>query len=97
MRKILKAAKKLIEKGWCQERNARNADSHGVSPHSVEAIRWCAVGAVWAAAGDCDNRALALLSSLVERGDIIVWNDAPTRTQQEVIDLFDKAIKECGE
>lgn len=30
-------------------------------------------------------------------GELEEWNDAPERTQAEVLEAFDKAIAECGE
>lgn len=42
----LRAARTLIERGWCKRARARDAAGKAVRPTSRTAVRWCAAGAV---------------------------------------------------
>lgn len=82
----LREARALIERGWCQGRMS-TADG------SV-----CIRGAILDAFYDADlaeeKRADGLLKSAVGfDGYLGDWNDAPERTQAEVLAAFDKAIE----
>lgn len=49
---ILAAGKSLSDKDhWCVEGMARDALGRHISPDSVRAVQWCAVGAIYAACG----------------------------------------------
>lgn len=101
---ILIEARQKISEGWTQGAYARMSnevdDGGKVSTDSRLATCWCSVGAVGAVAPHgVDYR--ATLNKLKEvmgwpsTADIIQWNDAPTRTKDEVLDLFDRAIAAC--
>ena len=90
---VLKAARAKIEQGWCQGSYARNAMNEKVLYRSVDACRWCAMGAIvslggvdWITAADVIKQANAI--EVIPK-----WNDAPNRTQAEVLAAFDKAIE----
>jgi hypothetical protein len=93
---VLVAARNLIDReGWKQ---AKSRYEFGVGPGR------CAYIALWDATmeGDCvtlvANRATDVLAEFIPRsggtssGDLYDWNDAPGRTKEEVLALFDEAI-----
>lgn len=95
---ILRAARAKVQKGWCQGRLARNADGKGISPDDPDAVSWCAIGGIesnhkitegqaWEA-----KRLFRRVVGLTGPG-IDKWNDAPGRTQAEVLAAFDAAIE----
>jgi hypothetical protein len=85
----------LIERGWTQGAIARDAIGFSVPSLGHDAARWCTVGAISRAAPDgCDVYwvALDLLRNVVGTSAIEIWNDQPTRTKEDVLAAFDKAI-----
>ncbi len=74
---------------WCDELLARNC----ALPHCL-----CAEGALWWAAGQLfsEPKASALVEDTLERlgtlipgsDELYLWNDAPERTKQDVINFF---------
>lgn len=82
---VLKAARGRIEKGWCQG-IGRIVNDNGI------AIAWCAVGATAQGQEDLGADADLYLECVIGTHAITSWNDAPGRTQAEVIAAFDKAI-----
>lgn len=82
----LREAKALIERGWCQ---------HTLSTEDGSV---CIRGAIFSAF-DADDfkeevRADQLLKAATGyKGYLGDWNDAPERTQAEVLAAFDKAIE----
>lgn len=99
------AARKLIAAGWCQGESARNVDGEVVSIHSPDAVSFCATGAVRVVTPDhYDSGPVhALACALPElfqghepEGDaVIVYNDIRGATQDDILSLFDRAIKEA--
>ena len=85
----LDEARALIERGWTQEVEARDADGVEVFDDAEEAVCFCAVGAL--------NRvgysatAHRALKGVVGGEDVVDWNDSPHRTQADVIDAFKRA------
>ena len=51
MNEVLAKAADLIDSGWCQGSLARDEKGWWVAPTSPNAVEWCVVGAVQAAAG----------------------------------------------
>ena len=97
VRKALEDARALVKKGWAQDYNAMALGSAVCDPRSKAAARWCANGALVAATGDADSpicsMAYDVLRAAAETdGSLSAWNDAPGRTQAEVLALFDKAL-----
>src|SRR5271170_6750272 len=43
---ILIRARGFLERGWCQNTLARDADGNAIEPISERAVAWCAIGAV---------------------------------------------------
>lgn len=93
----LAKARELVAAGWCQGNTAINATGAPVNASSPEVARVCAMGAM-DRAGDWANdpkRTSAMAEALygvLNNDSIVDWNDAPERTQAEVLAAFDKAI-----
>lgn len=77
----LRAAGELLRtKGWCQQ---VSQDRDG---------RHCAIGAIMAVFNRYEQRhAIAALSGIVGCSLISEWNDAPERTEAEVVAAFERA------
>ncbi len=100
---MLLAARARLERGWCQWDHALNADGDAVEPWSLAACRWSIGGslsAVWQE-WRSDGSPAELVSRGFRRavdavratiGDTIAWNDAPERTQVEVLAALDRAL-----
>jgi hypothetical protein len=100
-KEILIAARAKIEEGWCRKSYARDRQGNTVYSGNPAASSWCMAGAVAAAA---NNEELALrepfrlLDEVIGNGgNIEAYNDAPERTKEEVLAIFDKAIQLTGE
>lgn len=99
---VLDAAANLIEPegAWCQRQFALNAkgQSTGLSEFRGPAVCWCPLGAT---SKVCDNDGLvakvdAFLCGFIGT-DIDTWNDAPERTQSEVVETLRKAAQSARE
>lgn len=98
-RDCLITARELLARGWCQRRYAVNAEGTFVSSLDPDAVAWCAIGAITRASCASDAPlsmppAVDIIRELIaaETMDIEHWNDAPGRTQADVLALFDRAI-----
>lgn len=95
-----RAADRLSKPGaWTQGANARDADGRGVSPNNPAAVCWCLSGVLYSVeprysvareANDFMNR--YVLVSYAHH-----WNDAPERTQSEVIQTLRQAADKARE
>lgn len=97
---ILEEARERIEKGWTQGAFARNSVGDAVNEDSEQACAWCVTGALMAAPRIAvDDAARFYLHKAIASIDdasqhsLASWNDAPDRTQEEVLAAFDAAIK----
>jgi hypothetical protein len=84
-------ARGLIARGWIQRAEVFYPDDLN------HPSAWCAVGALKTVGANTWAfrrllRAIDPLSSLDIEEGIVLWNDAPGRTQSEVLALFDRAI-----
>ena len=93
---VLRAARKVIEFGWCQ-------GSYWEDDGSC-----CAVGALFRTLGeehvsDRNRQAVRCLQAMtvaigddpdgtILDGRITIWNDQESRTRQEVLDMLDRAV-----
>ncbi len=91
---ILKKARAKIEKGWCQDYLATTDKGTPVSEKSRRAAKWCVLGAVGAVTKSSREafRCQQLLREVAGVDFLSTWNNAPGRTQEQVIRLYDKAI-----
>lgn len=80
-----------IKKGWCQGVNAKDSYGYFCEPTSPCAIKWCLIGAIQAAYPQDTRKRMEIHSKLESHSPIIAhWNDAPNRTQAEVISLLEQ-------
>lgn len=93
-----RAANRLSKPGaWTQGHNARNAEGHVTVPSSEAAICWCMGGAILAESGGSKARAAFDIIRKVlppqpsAHDPIAAFNDAPERTQQEVVQVLREA------
>jgi hypothetical protein len=97
----LQIARELLVKGWTKGAYARAADNTPVSFANKDAFGWCMVGACYKANGllnirflECNG--LQYLWKAVKLGnepELTHWNDAPGRTLDDVLAVYDKAIE----
>jgi len=87
VRGVLRRALALIQNGWTKG----YWDTKGRRPGRR---CFCAEGALRAvpAGADLRRQARTALKSIVG-GDIVIWNDAYSRTKPDVVQAFQKAIK----
>lgn len=96
---ILKEARRrIIEKGWSQGALYRDFKGEPIIFSKGRVIcSFCTMGAVLFSSKGMNSyytdRALEVLERFVPDGLIPRWNDDPTRTKEEVIALFDRAIE----
>lgn len=94
-RKILDDAKALIEKGWHQGYYVRDVHGKRQLPTDANAVAFCAIGALERAGSDQPVVALAIakkaLRLAVPEQDVVGFNDAPGRTKEEVVAVFEAA------
>lgn len=101
-REVLLKAAALVERGWTQDAGARSAKGNHVRSTGRAAVCWCAEGAIQKAAFGGDGYAYhfakgALLRALPKRAlSIPDWNDAPGRTQAEVVAALKAAAETCA-
>jgi hypothetical protein len=101
---LILMAHALVQQGWCKGALALDEDGKPVDPAHHSARRWSASGALDVAWRDLtklghDPEALrsgferADLALGAEMGETIAgWNDAPGRSQGEVLEAFEKAL-----
>jgi hypothetical protein len=95
---ILSTARKLIEAGWIQDTFAEDMFGNPVYSTDAAACRWCLSGAlnkaddVYDRPGPLAVYAFEAIKDEIGEHDIEAWNDAPDRTQDEVLALIDRVI-----
>ena len=97
-KEILQEAHSYIEKGWTQKAYARDAGGKPVDAKDPDACSWCAVGALQVANSE-QGRLVELwrfLDSFIDQPLSSGFNDHPETTQDDVLNLFEKAIA-CSE
>ena len=95
--KLIEARNLIEKKGWGQGHYAVDDDGVTVGIDSPDACRFCTMGAIYAA-----NRTYSesVVQDLVQAlgfdnsGEVLLWNDSPSRTKDQVLARFDRAIKE---
>lgn len=92
---ILRAARAKVEAGWCQGPCAIDANGEAVGVNDVRACKWCMFGAINCFVDGYSTAERLLNDVVVSMGHIgfINFNEAPDRTQQEVLAAFDRAIE----
>lgn len=102
-RKIIKEARKLIEKGWTQRAYAKDSREDICDPHYQGARSFCLLGALKRAAKDeyspdahlpYDDTVREIFLPLGFKcpDEVVDWNDRPDRTKTEVLACIDRAL-----
>lgn len=91
----------LLKKGWTQGVLARDASGNAVYPFSSEAECFCIAGAARGCLSDDKidefrKACLNIIGSAPYWNALADWNDAPGRTQAEVVALAERVEKEMG-
>jgi hypothetical protein len=104
---ILVRAADLVTFGWCREAEARDAHDAPAEPWSAHAVRWSLLGALVAAVDLPPEpqpaflgplrRALSALAEVIEEPSLSKWNDAPGRTQEDVVRILEAARRVCAD
>ena len=100
---VLKIARDLINRGWCQRHYVVTPDGRAYS--GVRCVDWktlqpegckfCALGALYAACdGEDDAHQAAQLIREKIGLSVTAWNDDVDRTKEEVLQVFDAVIEE---
>lgn len=94
---LLKDAKQVISKpeNWTQGVYARDSDDKEIRPERTDACKFCMYGALRRNGGGFFSATEFLLLAVKEQcaTDIVSYNDDPDRKHEEVMEVFDKAIK----
>lgn len=99
--RLLRQARSIIERGWCQGCEARDRNGNWVPTFSNKAVKFCTWGGVERAREELGikwspDEAFAiedlLLSCTKNQDDIANWNDMPSRRKSQVLSLYDRAI-----
>lgn len=95
---ILKAARTKIQQGWVQGPWAVDKDGWATSSTGEHACAWCSAGAVKAVSKIKEfNEVMDLLNTYVWRwghaANMIGYNEAEGRTQEDVLKIFDDIIE----
>jgi hypothetical protein len=105
-RLLLLEAAALLESGWCQGAEARDDVGEATDPWNPEARSWSLLGAIVAVLEreaalrdeipfDQLSAALVALAHVVQEDVLVDWNDAPGRSQQEVVLTVNAAAARC--
>jgi len=92
---LTQAREILVTKGWTQEKYAR--DKAGKQCEIEFGSCFCALGAIILSARGSEyfKTACRVLEEEINWSSIPSWNDASSRTKEEVLAAFEGAIKRC--
>lgn len=93
IRAALFFARARIERGWTQYTLARNSNSKEVHSDDPSAVAWCVIGST--KCSDVDAR--EALRETLGSSNLVAWNDHPSRTKEDVLELFDKTMKRLSD
>jgi hypothetical protein len=103
---LLDRACELVRGGWSQHADARSTDGQPAQPWHETAVAWSLLGALVAALEvrgggrdlPLDDLAAALdeLAVFVDDDSLADWNDAPSRTQHDVVSALASAAHAAG-
>jgi hypothetical protein len=93
---LLIRARGFIERGWCRFAFAQDAAGNEVSPLDVQAVAWCAWGALFAAGLPETHRtrhpAFHRLRAAIDGNEPIGVFNTQQETVEPVLAAFDRAI-----
>lgn len=91
---VLRDARALVAKGWTRKAIARTeTGEEAASCGDINAVCWCIFGALYAQPSGVPRQKASRIIDDVCGGEMVSWNDAPGRTQAEVLAAFDRAIE----
>jgi len=99
---LLARAKNRITSGWTQGARARDANGNVVDPISPDARSWDMTGAVVAERPiamlpidiyNLQSMAKKALTKAIDNNPLAWWNDAADRSREDIVSVFDKAIR----
>jgi anti-sigma regulatory factor (Ser/Thr protein kinase) len=96
---VLAHAALRVREGWCQGVEAIDRRRAAVAPLAPEAVAWSLLGALVSAEGlepsagrlQAVATAMTAIAAVVGGRSLTTWNDAPGRTQREVIAVLERA------
>lgn len=102
-RRLLKGARKVLARGWCQNAMARDAAGMMVDSWGRRAVAWCLLGAMLAVARRARGLALRQRFAVafgrlekhleaITREPLQPWNDREGRSAADVLRLVDTAL-----
>ena len=97
---ILKKARELISKGWCQKAPARTKRGAWCQPSSDHADKFCIIGAIdkicfmGRPTLEATHLYLNTHEILEKYCHPTAWNDEPGRTKKQVLNLLDNIIQQ---
>lgn len=99
-KKILERAANLVSAGWAQGVVGRYKNGDACGWDDSEAVSWCALGAINRAAMD-EGHCLGACAAVDRLRHIVgyfvvAWNDAPERTQAQVVRALRSAARSKG-
>lgn len=96
--KLLHDAGALVERGWCQGTEARDANGEATDVVAADATSWSLLGALQATTVADPSTALqdvgdavAALADLIMDPSLANWNDSESRTKLEVLSVLRNA------
>lgn len=98
---LLARAAQRVREGWCQDVDAVDAAGASIDAWSEHAVAWSLPGAVVAALDGPEGipafplpalaTAMSALALLIADHSLSGWNDAPARTQDDVVAILERA------
>jgi hypothetical protein len=95
---LLHEAGVLVEQGWCQGTEARDASGRATDVGATDAASWSLLGALQATTASNPaaelqdiGDAVAALAELILDPSLANWNDAAARTKVEVLSILKDA------
>jgi hypothetical protein len=92
---LLHDAGDLVERGWCQGTEARDANGDSIDVTAAAAASWSLLGALQATTVANPNTelqdigdAVSALAELIVDPSLANWNDSETRTKLEVLSVL---------
>jgi hypothetical protein len=91
---ILRKARALVEKGWCRNEYARDSRNQPTWALSKDAVKFCAAGAMTAAAGSVERAfaARAAFSGAIPQYLTLQDFNDRSSNKRPVLRAFDRAI-----
>jgi hypothetical protein len=96
--KLLHDAATLVEQGWCQGTEARDASGRATDVAAADAAAWSLLGALQATTVSDPSTelqdigdAVAALAELIMDPSLASWNDSEARTKLEVLSVLKDA------